>query len=314
MRTAVAVAIGDCHFSHDVPVARGETRDEWYQLQEDYCGQIARLADGLPIITPGDVLDRWDSPAELINLLLRIIPDNFVAVAGNHDLPNHSLGQIERSAYWTLVKAGKILHLESTERKGIQIDQNGQIAGHGFSCGREIREPINIAQYMRIAVVHDYIWSNSNNKYPGAHLHQMATEYLRKLEGYDVAVFGDNHKAVTCNIDKRVKDSPSIINCGTVIRRKSDEMDHKPHVGIIFDDGTIEKQYLNTSQDKWREGISEAAAQVTGISVDEFLETVRALADKGFNYNQAVRDYCSKFDVSSNVRKLMLNILEESLQ
>jgi DNA repair exonuclease SbcCD nuclease subunit len=116
VRTAVACCVADLHLSERVPAARGESPAEWLETQANYLRQIDDIARslGVPVLIAGDVFDRWNAPAELINFAIDHMPTGVLSVPGNHDLPNHDLDQIERSAYWTLVRAGALSYLDET--------------------------------------------------------------------------------------------------------------------------------------------------------------------------------------------------------
>ena len=116
-----AVCCADLHFSHDPPRARAESDTaSWYRVQKTYINQLKYIANGKPILVAGDIFNRWNANPELINFLIEELPI-LHAIPGNHDLPNHSFDEIERSAYWTLVKAGKIIDCTTTDPSKVTV-------------------------------------------------------------------------------------------------------------------------------------------------------------------------------------------------
>jgi hypothetical protein len=101
------------------PVWRSAEED-WLEAQRRPLKEVRELQNEhqCVVICAGDIFDRnrkisdgWDAPAELINFALEELPDGMYAIPGQHDLPNHQYIDIGRSAYWTLVKIGKIKNI-----------------------------------------------------------------------------------------------------------------------------------------------------------------------------------------------------------
>lgn len=243
----VAVLFADLHLSHQQPVSRGDA--DWYKVMKRYCRAIdfrTHFGCYVPHICAGDVFDRWNSPVELVNMALTHLPYLY-AVPGQHDLPYHNLADHQRTGYGTLSIADHLCHLGSgpltvnTQESGIPL----RLYGFPWNCG--LRPcPDDKDDVLRVAVVHKYVWDGPESAYPGAPedgqidvLHASG-----KTAGYDVIVFGDNHKPF-----ERVIDGQVYFNCGSVMRRKADEFDHKPRVGLLMNDGRVLSHYLDTTQD-----------------------------------------------------------------
>lgn len=236
----LAILVADIHLSHRPPVARSE--EVWYDVMERYLDQLTEIANvnGSPIICAGDVFDRWNSPPELINFAHKHMPKMY-AIPGQHDLPLHRYEDMEKSAYWTLVKMGNIIDMRAMKPKQI-----GRVIAHPFPWGT----PVKPLTYMRdkvvhLAVIHAYCWMGQH-KYEGAGDEFAVPIWDKRLRGYNAAVFGDNHKGFLRKHDD--VDIP-IFNCGTFIRRRYDEQNYQPAVGILFSDGSIERYPLDTGED-----------------------------------------------------------------
>jgi predicted phosphodiesterase len=157
----------------------------------------------------------------LLNFALRFLPDGMLCVPGQHDLPNHNIKDLYRSGYGVLVQAGKIKTLE--RRQALQRCHNGDknLLIYGFGWEEEVHPPyIAEKDVLQVAVIHQYVW-RKGDAYPDAPKDQHFDKMWSKLKGYDVAVFGDNHKGFSEH-----KGSTLIYNCGGFIRRKSDELDY----------------------------------------------------------------------------------------
>ncbi|GAG04154.1 unnamed protein product, partial [marine sediment metagenome] len=154
MSKVLALLCSDLHLSHVPPAARSAESD-WYAAMKrplDEIRELARLhgkADGLKqvkILCAGDVFDssgadrrRWNSPPELINFAIDALPEGMYCIPGQHDLPNHNYGEIKRSAYWTLAKAGKLHNLPPGKSMLLRLDGSATVTA--FPWGYEIEPP-----------------------------------------------------------------------------------------------------------------------------------------------------------------------------
>lgn len=200
------------------------------------------------------------------------------AVPGNHDLPDHDYRQIERSSYWTLVKAGKIVNLFPDTMHRV-----GGMNVYGFPCGVKSYPAIKmIGSGVNVAVVHDYCWVVGHS-FPNAPKEKSLTNQLERFRGYDVVVFGDNHKRFLYDADK----VPRVVNCGSFMRRKADEKQHKPAVVLIHADGRLTTQDLDTSKDLWVELSELKKLEAAGIDVEDLMDKFKNLQDAQTNFREA---------------------------
>jgi hypothetical protein len=234
--TVLAIFAADLHQSHARPAGRADSN--WYESQKQSLTELGHLKEksGCPIFYAGDVTHAWNLPPEAINFLLKWLPDGY-AIPGNHDLPNHSLDEIHRSAYWTLVQARKLVHLS-------QILELGQLRVHPFPFGskiRPLRQPHSLAY--EVALVHSYVWVKDAS-HVGASAESAYRSIKPNLSGYNWCFFGDNHIHFTRG---------SCCNLGLFQRRRADERNLNPSVMLLLEDGTIARHFLNTDFEVWNE-------------------------------------------------------------
>jgi hypothetical protein len=253
--------------------------------------QLGGVADRLevPIICAGDIFDRWNSSPELVNFAIRNLPDMW-AVPGQHDLPLHRMDLVHKSAYDTLVLAKKITTIPVG---GVTISDD--LSAHGFGWGEEITDPHG-SHGVGLAVVHQFIWTGSYG-YPGAsedsHLKQMS----KKLKGYDAAVFGDNHKGFLVG---------KVLNCGTFFRRKSDEIDYRPTIGILYNSGEIVREELDTTGE-YMETTTSPGASPDG-DFKTFIDELSRLTSDPLNYTESMKramDECPRAGVRSVLEEVL---------
>jgi hypothetical protein len=304
----VGVVASDCHFSHKVPIARSAEPD-WYAAQERVLEQIKFLCTSytyqekpVPFIIAGDVVDKPEQPPELINFLLRLLPDEVIAVAGQHDLLHHNITDIHKSAYWTLCEAGKIQHIEK------KLNLPCQIRLYGFSWQQEIVPP-KLKTARNVAIIHSYIWMKGCS-YTGVEMETSVKSWSKKLYGYDSAFFGDNHKGFFQMTEVQDGSEPWIMNCGAMIRRKADEINYQPQVGLLLESGTFTTVNLPTDEDKWLDVDKALDIIESGAEVAEFLDELGSLGGSALNFIDAVMAFLKHHKVGGAVRDKITKLME----
>lgn len=290
------ILMSDLHLSHNVPAARA-AEPNWYEAQLRALDEISDLQAKYrcPIILAGDVFDTWRSPPELINWAMKNIPPRTYVIAGQHDLPYHSWVDRHKSAYWSLVAAKAVT----------ELPERARLAGWdvlAYWWGRCVVEHEPEEHSMALAVVHAYI-GQAGSDYPGAPKESYVPGWRSRLRGYNAAVFGDNHKGFLTT-----SGSCRILNNGTIYRRKADEMNYRPGVGLLHDDGTIVRHHLDTSEDKWTDEAYRdheiVAAEMAGMQ--EFVKELGELAAGSLDYRVAVQRYIAEQQPGDRVAKLLL--------
>lgn len=305
----VAVVCSDMHLSHKAPIARS-TEPDWYEAMARTLYQLQDLCEehDCPLIIAGDIFDKWNSPAELINFAMDMLPNKVYAVPGQHDMPYHNGSELEKSAYTTLVKANKIQDITKYD-DGIELDDGFYI--HGFGWGADV-EPLPrwALDEPHIAIIHSYIWDNIGHSYPGADKSKHIGKWEKKIQGYHSAFFGDNHKGFYYNMVRQEEDC-HIMNCGTLMRRKVDEINYEPTVGLLYRFGNFTRYKLDCSQDKFID-LEQAMSMVErGVELGDFLGELASLGEGGINFFEAVKQFLNDNGISKRIRRRVLQALEK---
>ncbi len=297
------IVVGDLHLSHKAPLARSAEED-WLRTQRGYLEQLRalQLKHCCAIAYCGDLFDGgWQPhqcPPALINFALEHLPQGY-AVPGNHDLPNHRLDEIKRSAFWTLVRAGKLFYLEPD--RPLEISGFQPIRLHGFPLGHKVRPLASPNDFfLEVAVVHDYIWTRNTGYHDAPEEHRYKA-FRSKVGGYDLAAFGDNHIPFEIN---------NVVNVGSFMRRKADERDHHPSVGLVRTDGEVHRHHLDTSQDKFLE-VESLIETLSGIGAASFIEELTALGDSAISFADAICEgILKRKKVPEEVKEIVRRALE----
>jgi hypothetical protein len=308
----IAILLSDMHLSEKPPQFRSAESD-WFAVQRRMLDEIKRIQSKystvlcrLPIIFAGDLFDKWNSNANLINFALDILPEMY-AIPGQHDLPYHSYKDIERSSFYTLVKAGKVILIEP--EKPIELNTDPPIRLWGFPYGFKImplKTPSSI--FLEVVSAHQFCWIQGHS-HPEASKKDWLPTWTKKLEGYDVAVIGDNHsgfkgKAGNCLV---------WVN-GLMQRRKSDEIKLEPSVGLLYSDGSIKRHKLDCSQDKYFDA-NEIAHKISDeMDLESLCEELMKLSDASISFAEAIHAAISRKGVSGVVKKIVMQALESASQ
>ena len=294
-KNIAAVLCSDIHLSHRPPVARSAEPD-WYEAMRRPLRELASLASKhkAPVICAGDVGDRWNCPSELVNFALAELPQMY-AVPGQHDLPMHSLDDLKRTSFWTLVKAGKIIPLSKDQP--IEVEGAWPVRLWGFPFGTKpipLKDPHDLL--LEVAVVHRYVWTKRTG-YPGAPEKNRLKRFLGMVGGYDAVVVGDNHRGFLAG---------KVLNCGAMMRRKMDEKDYTPSVGLLTADGKIVRHELDCSKDKF----IKPSRKETEPDMREFLRELDSLWDATIDFSEAVKRSLGEENMPEEVKRLILQSLE----
>ena len=264
----------------------------------------------LPIVVAGDVFDRWDTPVEFVNFVIGRLPNTTIlAVSGQHDQPHHRLGDLHKSAYWTLVEAGRVNNLEP----GVVFRHDGFMVW-GFPWGVEPtprkRDGSEFGYGVCLAVVHRYLWSEGHT-YPDAPQDRHVDATAPLLAGFDAAVFGDNHQPFIWESGLHRPEVGTIMNHGAFIRRRADERHLTPAAGILWSDGTITTAPLDTSGDVWANNPGAAAElEPAGVDPGELIRLLETAADGSASFRDAAMRYIETNAVAPATAALVREWLE----
>jgi DNA repair exonuclease SbcCD nuclease subunit len=293
----VMIVASDIHLSHNAPTARSQEPNwyaamirqlKWlYELQQKY---------NVPIVIAGDLMHTFNQPAELINMAIEHMPRVY-AICGQHDQPYHDQTQIQKSAYWTLVCAKKVTHLDTEVSLTIK---GTNVTIYPFSYGVPVTRSTKKKTELTIGVVHQYCW-NEGSSYPYALPEQHVREQYKY--GYDVMVFGDNHIGFT-----HQSGSQSVINCGTFYRRSISERLYQPFVGLITSQGQVIKQFIPVNEDIITDKIVNKT-ESDNSSVSEFVSYLSEVTVNGFDIPHIFAEYMSKHSTDACVQQEIERLL-----
>jgi len=300
----VAICCADIHLSHKPPIWRS-AEPNWYEAMVRPWNEILQLANQFQcsVLCVGDIFDRWNSPPELINFAIRTLPDKMICIAGQHDLPNHNYDNLSQSAYATLIEASKIQNILPGSRLALD-----HIMIHSFPFGTKLTpNPLKMHKLLHIALVHNYLWIKGHS-YPTAPQEKMLqckSFKNSKWMGYDAVIYGDNHKGFLTHMGET-----PVFNCGTLMRRKVDEKDYNPQIGLLTKTGNIIPHHLDVSNDLVIPTEDLPDMQNT-IDFVMFFKELQKLGDSAFDFSEAVKRFMRIGNTPKRVQEILNKAMVE---
>lgn len=204
------INFSDSHLRKQIPRCRLDT--DWIAFQE---GQLQFIADeankrGCCIIHNGDIFNNAVVSDEIVNMFLKFAPkveQGVYFIAGNHDLLQHSLRNINESSIRLLISIA-----ESMESPYLRPMQELPISWAHF--GQEIQKPNT-----DILFLHRLVFKTPKDLPPNVDA-ITAQDLLDEYSQYKWIFTGDAHSPFIY----KSKDGRYVVNPGHMNRQKIDEL------------------------------------------------------------------------------------------
>ncbi len=302
-----AILWGDLHLRDTVPSCRV---DDYWQAQDAKVAFVRKLAeqysDGLsngpPVLVPGDVFDEWKASPYLLAWVLRTLP-RIITTPGQHDLPYHNLGNLNKSGLAVLMQTKKALVLATHDTRAIPYSSYEVV---GFPWGvkpgpwKSLRVDFGPP---RVALVHTLTYSGRPS-WPGMQAYE-AKELLRIMEGFDLVVVGDNHQPFVVEHGRRLLVSP-----GSMMRMSADQIDHRPRVYLWYaKENRVEPVYLPIKLGVIDEAKS-AQRHARDERLDAYVTKLKRGAGMGLSFECNLEAYCKENRVEKPVQRIIYDAME----
>ena len=288
------VLLGDLHIGDLHPPCRTDNyletlRGKLYQIRK-----LQMSMDNPVVLQAGDVFDNWKQSPYVLTKAIEYLPDAMWCIPGQHDLPQHNMKQIERSAFQTVMASEKCYFLD-----GLRI---GDIRMEGFPWGSELKEPRECTNF-NIAVMHISTWMKPYmpDQKPG---HAKGLLDRATHMGWDLLVTGDNHETFVVENEDGV-----LINPGSLMRMRANQIKHKPCV-FTFDTevGTYEQHFLDIDRAAvTREHVEIEKAHKKRMNA--FVESLKNTTEIGLSFEDNMDRFLEENEVPEPVVRELLNAM-----
>lgn len=289
-RKLIATVTADIHARATAPRMRVES-------DEAYCAEMVRKLryisawrrdngfSGLHV-DAGDLFNSWKSTPAVEIMLLNNLPENFVSIPGNHEMPYHDMNRIESSSWQVLKAAGAIQ----------EPPKNVRLFPYGSSV--QVWEPLQRSEEKTIAVYHGMVWDGDKPDFDGAEGYS-AGELLDILKDFDFVITGHNHRTFSQAVDGRV-----LINPGSLMRSSIDQQGHAPSFFALYSDGSFRQIKIPVAEDVFKVGLYEAAKE-RDARMEAFVSRVQRMDGFSADYAENIRRYCQQNAVAQPVRDML---------
>lgn len=318
-RFPVAICISDLHFTLDKPRSRAD--QDWKKTQEDYIAEVMHLSmnvrkDGweVPILIAGDIFNKPDNPAELVNMVIEGFDGaNVYMIPGQHDLPYHNKDDTKKSSY------GILDHIKTfrTVPHGDLLFATNKMVFSGFPWEHDgypdddlLKDEL-LTNRIKIALLHEYVGMKGRTYDAKDKSLENVNRMSERFKGFDIVICGDNHKHFMYQKNKK---SPLIYNCGGFIPRNSDEKGNRSYVGIIYSDKTMSARKMSMNfDDKWVKNVEK---EEKVYDTDSLIKTIRKAQTSSIQTLNAFENMVDKISkegvkIDGPVLKIIKEIMSE---
>jgi len=298
-----AIICSDLHLTEQTPVCR--TDDYMYAQQNklEYISSLQKKYQCI-VLCAGDIFDHWKPSPWLISFALKYLPDELIAIPGQHDLPQHNLDLIEKSGFNALMEAGKI---EYDDHEYIWTGPYADIYTVPF--GQKIPTIVkkrwikhiglNIA-VAPVLMLHQLTWQKE--PWPGAPPEGNVKKLLKENPDFDLIITGDNHQAFTEEYEGRL-----LINPGSIMRSTAKQIDFQPRVYLWnAESNTVTAEYLPIEKDVVSRAHLEAQEKRTN-RLDSFIEILQSEEfEIGVSFEENIKQVLKSTKISQSVKDKVL--------
>jgi len=282
MSEVLAILISDMHIRLDAPECR---TDDYVASQTSKLAFLSHMGKetNAPIIHAGDLFDYWNVTPNVISYMLEHLPEMW-SVPGQHDLPYHRMDNLKDSAFHTLEKAGRIHLLDGESVLDIvNFPTSPRIQISAFPFGRELHPSkgkiSRVSHHLAVAHHLTYV----KNPFPGAKDGNVR-EVMKKLDGYDLILTGDNHQQFTFG---------NIVNPGSMMRMTAKQIDHKPAMYLWYGGAKTKRVEFPISKgDVSREHVDSKDANQERLV--HFVESVGDFEEDGIDFEVLLKKTAGK--------------------
>ena len=290
------IAIADVHLCEKNPICR---KDDVRVTQLTKLRQVIDLCNKhqCPLYIAGDLYDAWDIGFKLVNevnLVLSQCQYPIYFVAGNHDLPYHSIEHYYNCP--VSVTLGTLLPPDGTPVAGCSWSETPSTV---------IRQAPILLQHKMVFLT-DPIKGFDGDQYNVRHLIN-TPEY----KNYKLIITGDNHRAfVYTNEDGRVW-----LNTGPIVRTSVTEKLYGPSAWYfeVGDTVTVKRLQLTVDVDAV-DRIEMYVEQIKSAEVSQFAEEIVRHQGLSLDFKKSVDSLLTSDGVTEPVKNAALSAIYEAEQ
>lgn len=311
MKNVTAIITGDIHLRDDVPICR---TDDYIMAMWKKIEFIRQLQEKYKcfILDAGDLFDTWRPSHLLVVQALQRLPEKMYTVPGNHEIPQHNIDLLEKSALAVLDAAHKVNVLsDAGVAQTIIRKEVFRMRLFPYPYGSNYKDLIHevrpdIAVKCDVAIIHEMFYRDHINPLiPGESAESMIGDMP-----FDLIVTGHNHQSFFFSDKDKKGRVRWWVNPGSMMRSDADQVKHIPQV-FLWDAVEHEIEAVPLPIEKnviTREHIERKENK--DARLEAFVQRVNDNYDVGLSYSRNLESFFK----ANSVRKPVQDIIWESLR
>lgn len=297
------ILTADWHLREDQPTCR---TDDFQAAQWEKVRFVLGEAkkNKAKVIVAGDLFHKARPGYSVICRLIKELQEADVVlncIPGNHDLPSHSLQQIESSGYGIMAASGWVNDLRSVNLFGKKT------VVYAWPWTAEIADPqADDKNKVNIAVLHALVFDSKEMPQGWTSQETMWTPDLlrERIPGAALIVTGHHHKTLL-DMGKQI-----VLNPGSLMRQTADQKDHEPVI-FLFDPN---KRSIKEIEIPIKAGVV-SSAHIEAISkrderVDKFVDSLSSVYESGLDFRANVERALEVNPLDNLTKQIVLQSME----
>jgi len=311
-KKADAILTADIHLSDATPVSR---TDDYQEAQRKKLAFLCELQvkHDCPVLDAGDIFNHWKASPWLLSQAYQWLPKPMITIPGNHDLPEHSMRQYEKSGLAFLENIeGRldVLHTNGKEGASLLRSSGHPLQVFGLPYGCYTREQIPSTESWpkssrNILIIHEMVWPGTKPPWPGAEGYP-AKQILKDNPEFDLILCGHNHMAFTEEYKGRL-----LVNPGSMMRISADKADYKPRCYLYYaDTNTVDPVYYpiepNVHDTSHLDQVKDRDKRLSA-----YIERMNMEWEAGLSFQGNLEAFFQKNKTPAKVKELIYSTMEK---
>jgi DNA repair exonuclease SbcCD nuclease subunit len=281
--------------------------DDWLETQRTALAHVAEYAKNFEadVVAVGDI---FHSTNETTNEVIGLVQEfaltlkeknlKLFILAGNHDLPQHNIENINRSAFNILLNSKNIFHLNQLKINDGKFEYDtSTISAADFGADENTD-----AEF----VFKHVLCFPENERIPPSDKIVKPSELFMQFKNAKYIFVGDYHRQFVFNKGKTKK----LLNPGCLLRQAADMIDYEPSV-LFFDFETgahtvcpiPDDEKLVTDEYLERE-------ERRNSRIEAFIERIKENKQVTFDFIENVLNFMKSNEIKEEIKDVILELLE----
>ena len=301
------IITADWHLRSQKPRCRLDS--DWMETQKMALCLVYNIAvqNGADVIVIGDIFHSTNETTnETIGLvqefalLLRKANLKLFILAGNHDLPQHNLDNIGRSAFQILLNSKNIYHAQDCQLSFYR--DKVKISASNFGDKDDMTADI---------VFKHILCFPENAKLPPSDKIVKPSELFEQFSNAKYIFTADYHRQF---VYKGKKKDQMLLNPGCLIRQAADMIDYEPSVLLIDfeDDKLIYKVCPIVDNEKLVTDEYLEKEEMRNSRIEAFIERIKENGQVTFDFIENVHNLMKNTKIDKEVKDIILELMENT--